>query len=161
MFSKFYYIKPKSDCIYHYPIDLEPNGSKSIGEIFGTKRFQINRCMVNRIWFQFDLIRFQKDVSVCVNAIATENVGIFFLRSKLNVEEDEMRAWSGVKWGALWTFCPSRATVLGIGSFSISDFHFLSNWMGYDRGDSFSFNFEPNVIPFGSKCEIRSIVEAA
>ena len=23
--------------------------------------------------------------------------------------------------------------------------------MGYDRGDSFSFNFEPNGIPFGSK----------
>ena len=23
--------------------------------------------------------------------------------------------------------------------------------MGYDRGDSFSFDFEPNEIPFGSK----------
>ena len=23
--------------------------------------------------------------------------------------------------------------------------------MGYDRGDSFPFDFEPNVIPFGSK----------
>ena len=23
--------------------------------------------------------------------------------------------------------------------------------MGYDRGDSFTFNFEPNVIPFGSE----------
>ena len=23
--------------------------------------------------------------------------------------------------------------------------------MGYDRGDSFSFDFEPNGIPFGSK----------
>ena len=29
-------------------------------------------------------------------------------------------------------------------------FHFLSHWMGYDRGDSFSFDFEPNGIPFGS-----------
>ena len=27
-------------------------------------------------------------------------------------------------------------------------FHFLSNWMGYDRGDSFPFNFESNGIPF-------------
>ena len=26
--------------------------------------FQINRCMVNRIWFQFDLIRFGKDFCV-------------------------------------------------------------------------------------------------
>ena len=23
--------------------------------------------------------------------------------------------------------------------------------MGYDRGDSFPFDFEPNLIPFGSK----------
>ena len=25
--------------------------------------------------------------------------------------------------------------------------------MGYDRGDSFPFDFEPNGIPFGSKCK--------
>ena len=25
--------------------------------------------------------------------------------------------------------------------------------MGYDRGDSFPFDFEPNGIPFGSKLE--------
>ena len=30
-------------------------------------------------------------------------------------------------------------------------FHFLSHWMGYDRGDSFPFDFQPNGIPFGSK----------
>ena len=30
------------------------------------------------------------------------------------------------------------------------DFHFLSYWMGYDRGDSFPFDFEPNEIPFGT-----------
>ena len=30
-------------------------------------------------------------------------------------------------------------------------FHFLSNWMGYDRGDSFPFDFEPNGFSFGSK----------
>ena len=29
--------------------------------------------------------------------------------------------------------------------------HFLSYWMGYDRGDCFSFDFEPNGNPFGSK----------
>ena len=27
--------------------------------------FQVNRCMVNTIWFQFDLTRFRKDFSVC------------------------------------------------------------------------------------------------
>ena len=30
-------------------------------------------------------------------------------------------------------------------------FYFLSNWMRYDRGDRFLFDFEPNEIPFGSK----------
>ena len=30
-------------------------------------------------------------------------------------------------------------------------FHFLSHLMGYDRGDSFPFDFGPNRIPFGSK----------
>jgi len=30
-------------------------------------------------------------------------------------------------------------------------FHFLSNWIGYDRGDNFPFKFEPNGIPFDSK----------
>ena len=37
--------------------------------VFGTKRmfvwFQFNWCMVNTIWLRFDLIRFQKDLSVC------------------------------------------------------------------------------------------------
>ena len=30
-------------------------------------------------------------------------------------------------------------------------FHFFSNFMGYDRGDNFPFNFEPNGIPFRSE----------
>ena len=30
-------------------------------------------------------------------------------------------------------------------------FNFLSHWMGYDRGDSFPFDFEPNGNAFGSK----------
>jgi len=30
-------------------------------------------------------------------------------------------------------------------------FDFLSNWMGYDRGDSFPIDFEPNGTQFGSK----------
>ena len=30
-------------------------------------------------------------------------------------------------------------------------FQFLSHWMGYDHGDSFPFDFEPNGFPFGSK----------
>ena len=37
------------------------------------------------------------------------------------------------------------------------DFYFLLNWMGYDRGDSFPFDFEPNGNPFGK--EIYSIVK--
>ena len=34
-------------------------------------------------------------------------------------------------------------------------FHFLSNWTGSDRGDSFPFDFEPNRIPFGLKSKIK------
>ena len=49
--SKSYSIKSKSDCIYHFPIDLELNG----------RPFQINRKMANTMRFRFDLIRFQKD----------------------------------------------------------------------------------------------------
>ena len=30
-------------------------------------------------------------------------------------------------------------------------FHFLSNWIEYDRGYGFPFDFEPNGISFGSK----------
>ena len=30
-------------------------------------------------------------------------------------------------------------------------FHFLSHRMGYDRGDGFAFDFEPNGYSFGSK----------
>ena len=30
-------------------------------------------------------------------------------------------------------------------------FYFLSNWMGYGRGDSFLFDSQPNGIPSGSK----------
>ena len=32
-------------------------------------------------------------------------------------------------------------------------FHFLSDCMGYDCGDSFPFDFQLNGIPFGSKSE--------
>ena len=30
------------------------------------------------------------------------------------------------------------------------DFKFISNWIDYDRGDDFPFNFEPNGNIFGS-----------
>ena len=52
---------------------------------FGTKLtsvwFQINRKMVNIIWFKFDLIRFRKDFSVCMR----KNPFISLLRSQ-NIE---------------------------------------------------------------------------
>ena len=35
-------------------------------------------------------------------------------------------------------------------------FHFLSNWMGYDRGDSFSFDFEPNGSKSNGKLSPRA-----
>ena len=36
-------------------------------------------------------------------------------------------------------------------------FQLLSNWMGYNRGDSFPFDFDPNGFPFGSKSNRNSI----
>ena len=59
IFSEFYQIKSKSDCIYHFPIDFEQQTD--------TVRllFQFNRKMVNTIWFRFDLLRFRKYFSVC------------------------------------------------------------------------------------------------
>ena len=59
IFSKSYWIKPKSDCIYYFVVwfgtangrpFVVPNQSK----------------MVDTIWFRFDLIIFQKDFSVCI-----------------------------------------------------------------------------------------------
>ena len=44
-------------------------------DLFGTRRmsvwFQINRKMVNKIWFQVDLIRFRKDFSVYIRNVNT------------------------------------------------------------------------------------------
>ena len=50
-----------SVCIYHAPFDLEQQTD--------TVRllFQINRKMVNTIWFRFDLIKFRKDFSVYIH----------------------------------------------------------------------------------------------
>ena len=61
IFSKSYWIKLNSDFIYQFPIDLEQETD--------TVRllFQINRCMVNTIWFRFDLIRFGKDFPVFIH----------------------------------------------------------------------------------------------
>ena len=37
------------------------------------------------------------------------------------------------------------------------DFQFLSNWMGYDRGNSLPFDFEPNRFPFLSKFKGKTV----
>ena len=38
------------------------------------------------------------------------------------------------------------------------DFHFLSNWIRYDCGDSVHLDFEPNIIPCGLKLKDRKTV---
>ena len=52
---------------------------------------------------------------------------------------------------SIWNFCNqvSYATILT--TLRKLYFYFLSHWMGYDRGDSFPFDFEPNGFPFGEK----------
>ena len=58
--EKSYQTNPKSDCIHHFPIDFKHKQTRPFV-------FQINRKMVNTIWFRVGLIRFQKDVSVCTD----------------------------------------------------------------------------------------------
>ena len=48
---------------YNFPIDLEPN--RRLFGSWSSVWFQINRKMVNTIWFRFDLIRFLKYFSEC------------------------------------------------------------------------------------------------
>ena len=72
IFSKSYQANPKSDCIYNFLIELDPNGRP-----FGSNG---KSEMVNTIWFRVDLIRFRKDFSVCT--LYTINVRVndaFFL----------------------------------------------------------------------------------
>ena len=40
--------------------------------------FQVNRKMVNTIWFRFDLIRFRKDLSVCTKPCVPRQQGATF-----------------------------------------------------------------------------------
>ena len=54
--EKSFYIKSKSDYIYHFPIGLKPKET--------SVWFQANRKMVNTIWLWCDLKRFQKNISV-------------------------------------------------------------------------------------------------
>ena len=72
-------------------------------EWFGTKRtavwFQLNRKMVNTIWFQFDLIRFRKNVSLCS---CLRNI------FEISLNQTEIRLylpffyWFGTKWTSVW-----------------------------------------------------------
>ena len=39
------------------------------------------------------------------------------------------------------------------GKTNVMGLYFLSNWMEYEHGDSFSLDFKPNGNPFGSKSE--------
>ena len=46
IFSKFYQIKPKSDCIYHAPIDLEPYGGSLFAVLYQSVRGKYNQISV-------------------------------------------------------------------------------------------------------------------
>ena len=55
----------KSNCIYHFPNWFRTANGRC------PFVFQINRKMVNTIWFQFDLIQFRKYFSVCSLPVLT------------------------------------------------------------------------------------------
>ena len=50
--------------------------------------FQINQCMVNTIWFRFDLIGFRKDFSVCSSVILIEMLIIDRLKSNAYINSN-------------------------------------------------------------------------
>ena len=60
------------------------------------------------------------------------------------------------------TKIPFRATTIELRKSSTKltkiDLHYLSNRMEYDRGNKFSFDFEPNENPFGSKIETKTVI---
>ena len=66
-------------------------------------------------------------------------------KGKQRMQSKSVLVWQEIYFG-LWEFCNHYVTALGK-----LYFHLLSNRMGYDRGECFSFDFEPNGIPFGSK----------
>ena len=69
-----------------------------------------------------------------------------------------------LSWNSRWAFIYShkrsemaltiRTNIISLNTASVLRklySHFLSYWIGYDCGDSFLFDFEPNGIPFGSE----------
>ena len=58
---------------------------------------------------------------------------------------------SGFKDALNWVPLIPRITSFSDGCTVCICFHFFSHWMGYNRGDSFSFDSESNEIPFGSE----------
>ena len=89
--QKFYLIKSKSDCICHFPIDLEPSGRTFVW-------LKINRKLVNTIWFRFDLISFRKDFSVYAqlytcNIYAKFHCVLYSCKSLNQFEKLEAKVW--------------------------------------------------------------------
>ena len=79
--------------------------------------------------------------------------------------DNNKRKWSHDSQNRVWTFnqlfflkvisC-SFQTCKGNHALGKLVFHFFSNWIGHDRGDSFPFDFEPNGIPFGSENRMKN-----
>ena len=152
---------------------------------FGTKRtvsvcFQINHKMVNTIWFWLDLIRFRKDLSAYGWRIEDDSPVLnraTFKLERIYDRTNSCRFHCETNWVPIG-FVIKRETVstivfqfsflskgienifLGIyGATNCTpkiDFNFLSNWMEYDRGDSFPLDSEPNVILMNQRNKVCS-----
>ena len=101
--------------MYHFTIDLEQQ-TDSVRLLF-----QINRCMVNTIWFRFDIIRFRKYFSLCVRR---REVGA----SPLHLKTANRKNWGNLKWGNEWPNgnCTNGATSPLTGT-SVYDFRLIWN----------------------------------
>ena len=91
--------------------------------------FRINRNMLNTTWFRFDLTR-----------------------SRFSWPQMRKHQWK-VSLGNAKNSTEFELNIsVPLGKI---DFNLFSNWIKYDRSDSFLFDFEPNWITFGSKSNRR------
>ena len=107
-------------------------------------KIPIRVCLSMQLLLIFETINFKYIETLSFRKLFSEYHGYFFAKSPdrrrhLKVRSNTRSVIYHCRWNT-W-----QRTLRKLYS------PFLSNWMGYDRGDSFPFDFEPNGIPFGSK----------
>ena len=117
IFSKSYQIKPKSDCIYHFPIDLEQQTN--------SVRFlcQINLKTIITVKFRLDLIRFREKKFCVKRECGTPDTP----RVSCQYGADGFKCWSPLCWesSVSWTVDEENSSPVYIGSYLLLFFPVL------------------------------------